>query len=519
MKTSIAFLVGVMVGVTGLRAEVCIPAQPEPLIVKTGISGRPPSFVIGEWPEGADQIQIEVVIVTSDGTDKPVARVFVDPTTCYLNPITVDGQRKTEVFIRGPSLTGFAMFYQAGQYKAHWRGYSEECEFGEWSEFTPFERDFVSRPVTTITRGLSRVSWNRDVMFRWRNNFADEVWTFQILYGRRAIRNVFGRGSFREGWMYEGDYTYRDRPESPDDELPNSEFLFKVRAWCPISRQWSEWAQKPFEIARGTLPRVPSIMVTQRDFNGWFNRSSRPRFLARYGHGHTPALWTLFDIRRLINGRQRRIALRWVSRYASARDGAGVSRIDPSIISLRGENIFYDLPPGTYVWRVRAHNGHSQWWDGSRRRNYARWSNFRTNVIEEPGTLPRPVTTSMKLWNGTTKTDGSWVAEDPEQPEVLSWSGVDWQLEGKMIWRTVRKGFVYNLRIYRDNELYAVYNQLDPRTHDNVRMSRSGKSMLFFREPFPPGVYRFRFQAYNRANHPRKRHSAWSAFSPEFVIP
>jgi len=515
MKIHILCLFGIMAGAASVLAQDCTPSQPEPLVVKLGNSGRPPSFIYGDWPEGADQVQIEVIIKTAAGTDKPVARVFIDPTTCFLNPITVRGQRKTEVFIRGTGLTGFAMFYQAGQYKVHWRGYNDQCEFGPWSEFTPFTRVFTSQPVTRITRGLSRVTSDKDVMFQWKNNFVDEVYALQILYGRRAIRNQFGRGSFRNGWMYEGRNTYRDRPESPDDELCNSSYVFKVRAWCPITRTWSAWAQKSFVVARG-VPRAPSIMVTQRDFNGWFNRSSRPRFLARYGSRNTPALWTLYDIRRLVNGRQRRVILKWVSRYTSAKDGAGIGS-NRGEICLRGEKIFSDLPPGTYIWRVKAHGGHTQWWDGSRRRNLGRWTAFRTNVLAAPGPLAKPVTTSMSLRNGSICDPGYWEAANPARPEYLSWHNPLWALKGKMVWRTVRKGFVYNVLIYRNNEYFKIYYGLDPRIH-NLRMSSTGRTMLFTRDRFPAGTYRFRVQAYNRANTPSIRKSAWSDLSPEFTV-
>lgn len=515
MKYRWTWLLGCWIAsATCAGAQTGLPAQPSPLSVQLGISGRPPSFLYASVPANSDQIQIEVLLQTATG-DKPAARVFVDASTCYLNPVIINGKSRTEVFLRGTGLTGFMMFYQTGTYKVHWRGYNEDAGFGPWSDFSSFTRSFSSRTLTRITRAPSTVAADTDLSFTWTNDFADEVYSLQIISGRRAVRNEYGRGAFRAGWMYEGPCTYQDRPATPDDELPNGPYTFQIRAWCPIKRIWSAWAQKSFTVARST-PRLPSIMVTQQDFAGFFNRSPRPQFIARYGTGRVPALWTLFDIRRIENGRQRPVLQQWVSRYDLAQNGAGKGA-NPSDIYLRAEKIFADLPPGTYVWRVKAHGGHSQWWDGSRRTNFARWTDFRTNRLYAAGTLAQPRTNDMSLRNGTTWYDGHWYAADPAKPEYLSWSNGYWRMEGKMVWATVPNAFAYHVQIFRDNQWYKSYYDLDPRIH-NCTLSRSGRSILFARERFPAGTYKFRVQAINRANPPNQQLSPWSADSPDFVI-
>ncbi len=523
----IAVVATLLVGIIPAQAEVCLPGSPpERLTVKIGLSGRPPSFIYGDWPARATEIQIEVSIQKSTGLE-PVARYHINPDTAWSNPITVNGVRKTEVFLRGSGQTGFILFFTAGTYKARWRGFNN-CEsslpgtrpgYGSWSGYTTFERIITSRPTTRITQGPSLVNSDRDVAFVWTNNFADEVYNVRIYDGRKAVRHAYGKGSFREGWMYEGRYIYRDRPSSPTLELPNgSNYSFRVKAWAPVNRRWSSWAVKNFTVARRTLPRssLPSLSVSQRDFYGFFPDSPRPFFLAKYKR-RVPALWTLYDIRRLENGRQRRVAIKWVSRYTSAKNGAGRGS-NPRVISLGGAEAFADMRPGTYIWRVKAHSGHTQWWDGSRRVNNARWSPFRTNRIVAARTLERPGTNGFRLRNGSIRIPGYYYAEDEvNQPEYLIWASSYSQLRGKIQWYTVPNAFAYKVQILRNGRLYRVYNSLDPRSR-KVTINRSGRRILFMRSPFPPGEYQFRIQAINKANTSRRQKSWWSPWSSVQVV-
>jgi hypothetical protein len=481
--------------------------------VGTGLSGRPVSYIFGAWPAGAEQIQIETRRVNADGTEKLVARTWVDETTAFLTPITVNGKRKTEVFLRGPSQTGYKMLYNPGLHKTRWRG-GNDCGIGPWSDYAFFTRTFVSKPVTRILKGPSRVKSGDDIVYKWKSNFADEVYCAVIAYGGRHVRKEYGRGAFRSGWIYEGSYTYRDRPASPSEELPNGTiYSFKVRAWCPINRRWSDWAVKPFTIAR-TKPRPPSLAFTQVDYGGFFNLSPRPQFTARYAK--TPALWTLFDIRRLENGQARKVIRKWVSRYGSVLDGAGRRRHSSEIV-LRGEKIFADLPPGTYVWRVQSYNGNDQWWDGSRRTNLTVWTDFRTNEILAAGALAQPPTNAFSLCNEKTWFPGYYYPTE-EGPDHLVWSNSQSRLEGKIEWSTAPNAFVYNVEIHRSNKWFQTYRLLDPRFHP-CTLNPSGRSILFKREPFPSGIYRFRVQAVNRANPSNTQYSAWSSFSPDFAVP
>ena len=78
--------------------------------------------------------------------------------------------------------------------------------------------------------------------------------------------------------------------------------------------------------------------------------------------------------------------------------------------------------------------------------------------------------------------------------------------------------FAYNITIYRSNKWYQTYRQVDPRTRV-CTISPSGRSILFSREPFPAGSYRFQVQAINRANPTNLQLSSWSAFSRDFTVP
>ena len=408
MKMGLVCLAGIIAGAVSVYAQDCLPGKPEPLTVQLGISGRPPSFLYGAMPARAKQIQIQVWYQYPTGN---VANVWIEPSTAYSRPVFFKGKPKTEVFLRGPSQTGFMLFFQAGTYQARWRGYNN-CGYGPWSEFTKYNRKFTDKPKTVIIRGVSRVGSGGNIAFIWTNNFADEVYSAVILYGGRAVRSEYGRGAFRAGWIYEGSNTYKDRPLSPEKELPNATiYSFRVRAWAPVNRAWSPWTSNKFVVAR-SVPALPSLSVSQSDFNGFFNRSPRPRFIAQYKSGVIPALWTYFDIRRLENGRQCPVLQKWVSRYTLAENGAGRGA-NQSEICLRGEKVFPDLPPGTYIWRVKAHNGHEQWWDGSRKINLSRWSAFRTNVLVAAGALAKPSTNGFTLGNSNTFYAGCWYAKDP----------------------------------------------------------------------------------------------------------
>lgn len=515
MRTGLVCVFGILAGAMSVPAQNCtLPGKPEPLTVQLGISGRPPSFIYGALPLGAKQVQIQVWYNYPTGN---VANVWVEPSTAFISPITVNGKARTEVFLRGPSQTGFMLFQQAGSYQARWRGYND-CGYGPWSEFTKYKRAFTTKPTTTIVRGLTRVSSGANVMFVWTNNFADEVYSAVILYGGRAVRSEYGRGSFRAGWIYQGSNTYKDRPASPELELPNADiYSFRVRAWAPINRCWSPWTTNKFVVAR-SLPELPVLSVSQSDFNGFFNLSPRPRFIAQYKLGVIPALWTYFDIRRLENGRLVPVFQKWVSRYTLAENGAGRGA-NQSEICLRGEKAMPDLPPGTYVWRVKAHNGHNQWWDGSRKVNLSRWSAFRTNLLVAAGALAQPPTNGFFLGNRNVFTPGSWYAKDPvNKPEYLYWSNNLWRSHGQIGWDAVPNAFVYNIKIYRSNQWFKSYFQLDPRLHASV-IHPSGRSFLFTQEPFPAGTYRFMVQAVNRANPTNLQFSPWSALSRDFTVP
>ena len=494
---------GILIGAAAAAtaAQAALPAQPVPLAVRQDPPGAPPAFLYPQLPAGADQIQFEVWFAPPQEIERVYVRSWIDASTAYLNPVTFDGEPATEVFLRGSSSTGFMMFREQGTYRVRWRGYNAQG-YGPWSDFSAFRRIYDSQTLTLITRAPNRVTSNGDVAFSWTNDVADEVYSAQFLSGGRAVRNAFGRGAFQAGWIYQGEFSYQDRPSSPSGELPNGSYTFRVRAWSPAARIWSPWATHPFEIAR-RMPRRPSLATSQQDFNGFFNRSPRPRFLARYGSGRTPALWTRFDIRRLSGSRQTRIALQWVSRYTSAASGAGIGN-RPDEIGLRGEYSFPDLPPGTYVWRAQASNGSA----------LSRWTPFRTNRFYAAGALARPPTTGMSFHNGTTWYEGRWEGEQ----DNLSWTSGQWRREGKIAWRTIPNAFAYNIQILRNNEPYLRYANLDPRTNA-CTLSRSGRSLLFIHDPFPPGNYQFRVQAVNQANPPAQRRSPWSLFSPRWVIP
>ena len=298
MKPRLLPLIVLLAGgiVAAARGAECTPAQPGAIAVRMGASGQPPGFTFPASAAGATQMQVEIWRSTSSGWVL-FSRVWKGTATFGWG----GGRTWTAQFLLGTGPGGIRLFKSAGIYRVKWRGWNT-CGYGPWSAATSFRVRHTSKLATRITRGPTRVGSGTDLAFRWTNNFAASRHLIQIRRGGKLVRSTNFPGAFRSGWCYFGFSEYRDRPDSPEKELPNGNgYVFRVRSYSPVLGKWAPWVEKPFAIARG-MPRSPALSVSQKDFEGVFRRSPRPYFSANYGAGRTPALWSFFDIQRKVGG-------------------------------------------------------------------------------------------------------------------------------------------------------------------------------------------------------------------------
>lgn len=453
--------------VVGAQAQTNFPpSQPENINVWLGKSGCPPGFDLPSDAPLADTMQIEIWRGT--GTNATTfARVWINESTFY----DMGTRRKC---LRGSGPGGFRLF-AVGPYSVRWRGHNEDG-YGPWSDFTPFTIRHTARLATRIKSGPRLVERDDDLLFTWTNNFMDSQYQVQIIRGRSVVRSETGQGAFYDGFLYFGYGAYEDRPSSPSSELPNGSYSFRVRAWSPVLRKWSAWAQRSFSLARRGVSR-PRLKFTQLDYGGYFRKSPRPFFSADYGSGRTPALWTYFDIRRVVGGQQQVVRREWVSRSAF---GYAYNQIPLRHTTVNGGVQTLDLPAGEYVWRVRA-------WNAPGAGNSV-WTAFRTNRVVAAGRLPQPGTSNMEM----TRTSISWALTP--------------------------NAYMYNLKIFKNGVLYQNDVDLDPRTLDNLWIwaGESGGQVFKYQE-FEPGTYTFRVQAVNRGNPSGQQYSPWRV-SRTFVL-
>jgi hypothetical protein len=502
----VAFVLFCLISFSSFSFGSCPPSTPDPLEVEVGVWGKPPALVDIEWPFNEDftyasEVQIEFRQVTG-GTDRLLYQRWFSESDLlwgsrhFFYSWHVDDSlnwfRKYYLIGAGP---GKIRTFPSGEYVVRWRARYDYCGnqsgdwISEWSE-TRFQIDALSGGLEIEAQGLNMVSAQDDLDFNWSNNFASSSYNVEIRRGGRIVRKATLRGGFgyfgminsRQPGLEESQIdqgSYQDRPQF-NRELPNHpEYIFRVRGYSPISRKWSDWAELNFEINRGA-PDLPALDMSQNDYDGFFDRSLRPFFFADYGGA--PALWTYFDVNSK-NARGRLSVVRriWVSRYDFGYGYIGGSggRWNPQAWQK-------DLPPGEYVWRVRAYNGPAP--------EQSAWSSFRTNIVHSPGVLAKPDATK------------------------ISYSQDEWSLYVK--WDAVPNAYAYKYEIRRagkvvrrskivDQANYGVWFNLN----DGVLRAES-----YAGKPLPElDGYQIRVQAINNANSAGKA-SEWSDWSAPFSL-
>lgn len=484
MKSKLLPLAVVLVGLFAVSSAwgvVCTPRQPGPVSVRMGVSGQPPGFTFPADPEGASRMQVEVWKYV--GTNRTLfARVWKQASTFGWG----GGSNWSAQFLLGSGPGGIRLFKAAGIYRVKWRGWNS-CGFGPWSASTSFRVRHTSKLSIRITKGPSRVGSGSDLAYSWSNNFAASRHLVQIRRGSALVRSTNLPGAFRNGWCSFGKSTYRDRPSSPEKELPNgADYVFRVRSYSPILGKWSPWAEKPFQIARG-MPRNPALTFSQRDFDGAFKRSPRPYFSANYGYRRTPALWTFYDINRKVGNQLQVVRRQAVSRYAGA-FGYGRDAVAGQI-DFGGGWVFPDLPAGKYVWRVAALNGVAG--------GLWRWTEYKTSTVVAAASLAVPSTTGFSF--------------------ALSGG------RGIFHWRAVPNAYEYRFAVWRNGTLDHIYSN-DVQTATDFWMQKAATGSVVdaeYRCPvvFPAGQYRFQLQAVNRTRPAGQQASGWSPSIGVFTVP
>jgi hypothetical protein len=479
---ALGFILGI--GVCTAAAD-CVPGIPEgPVMSDDPLAGLPPSIHQAAFEIGAEQMQVEYWKETDDVWSLSFRGGLPDD---FIAEWAGDGD--TNWYARSATGPGGFRVFSTGTYRVQWRGHNS-CGFGPWATSMPFQVNSTTL-TTRITEGQRRVRAADDLAFTWENNFAASAHRVQIRRNGRLLRSKNLPGMYQDGWLSYQPRSYQDRPATPRQELRNGTgYVFRVSSWSPAQAAWSPWTTWPFHILRGRSP-VPSLSISQQDFNGAFRKSPRPFFNAEYGNGNTPALWTCFDIRRPAGDRLQVVRRKWASRYQesfSYNRGPGVG-VDGDKVWMGGANALRDLPAGQYVWRVLSWNGPAA--------NQSRWTAFRTSTVVAARGVARPGTNGFNLSYGY---------------------GIGGRFGGNFVWHAVPNAYAYNLQVRQSGTLYRAWTNLDPRVRRAFNVFTNNDSVVANYEgpALPYGYYRFRVQAINRAT--PEQTSPWSPWSPVFPI-
>ena len=504
-----ALLIAIGCSISGAAALGAVPGAPgAPLVVQQDISGRPPAIVkpdVASLPAGATHGQFEFWKILDGGKSSSFAKVssrinYYNDDYYFSRTSFIEDDRC--LFLRGAGPSGYRLF-PAGTYRVLWRGQNASGK-GPASPATEFQVVLVdSLSIRVVDAPPAVVGPVDDLAFTWTNNFAANKYKLKILQGKKTVRNKTLTGGYSRYWLDESflqGETYRDRPKSPAQELPSTTgYVFQVSGYSPNAKKWSPWAvHGPFAIARGT-PETPTLIFSQQDYNlPEFTKSPRPFFFAQYGA--QPALWSYFDIRKVSAG-PKVVRKLWVSRYEGSWSSAFTNRfrIGGSYGYWDPQSWNKDLPPGTYVWSVRASNGRGAGEVVVARTDevYAAGASF-TNVPPSPGRMSKGA----------------------------NWAWFAWPI-------TLPNAYDYQLQIYRNDKLAhtsPVLNvmkrssradfQIDDweyvQVGDQWQYMNTGSysAEMWYRIKLSDGTFKFRIRGVNKSNPPGQRYSPWSELSP-----
>ena len=480
-------ILGLLMGVSACEVRGDLPGDPNPPVLQQGfVPGQPPGLRYAGYSAYANNLKVDW-LRTSGGTTALFASSWYPENyqTIWLNPTT------QVAYLKSPTGPGGLRVFPVGIYRARCRGYNSSG-YGNWATSTPVQVAMPGTLCTRITSGPRRVGTHVDLTYTWSNNFAASQYRVQVKRGDRTVRSTNWPAAFvPEYWGPPSVPSWSDRPSSPSRELVNgTAYTFRVSSWSPVAQRWTAWTQRPFQVARGTAA-VPRLRYSQQDYNGYYPRSPRPYFKARYAGTNPVPLWTRMDIRRKTGSRLTPVKQQWVSRYAPACNMQGNSGgVGIGEVWVGGAYAYADLAPGTYVYRAQSWNGPG--------RNQSRWSTWGTATVARAGTVSKPLTNGFHFYNGSGGASINWSAS----PNCYS----------------------YNLAIYRNGSLYRTLYNRDPRRTQTTQIwgsSITGQpaTVNYHGARMTTGVYTFRAQATRFYGMTTEVGSAWTQMPGSYTVP
>ena len=481
---------------------------PPTLVIDAGLPGEPPAIIVPEdemVPAGAQDFQFEFWKVGKTGSSSLFARVWSGNDfwgkAFDKQYVWNDIEDYRRLFLRGTG-PGKWRTFPVGAYRVRWRGWWD-CGWGPWSEITEIDVEPIEMTPPTITEetdGL--VGPTDDLAWEWDNHFAPSKYKIEIRRGTKVVRKKTLDGAFGRPYGYMRFSSYRDRPKSPNQELPKGTgYVFKVGAFSPVTKKWSAWsAAEPFSIDRGA-PVLPDLVFSQEDYGGNFNASPRPYFSADYENTGQTALWTYFDIRKKVGGKLQVVRKQWLSRYGELGDENLTQLAIGGGFGYWGTCWKKDLPAGEYLWMVQAWNGKGT--------GESAWTDARIDLVVAAGPLAKPAPPT----------------------DFFNWSG-------KTIrWLAVPNAYSYQIKMLRNGSPYRTSPTLDA-AQKSTRAFDFSLNKIWAEDPFgewydtgdleaswwstgrlPSGRYTFQVRALNKTNPAGQQESPWSDPSAEFVVP
>lgn len=402
----------------GQTCDDFMPGPRDPLCVKVGMPGKPPTFSDdGDGALWAVCDQVEIWQDLGNGRNRLFARVWADESTFY----ECDEDR---YFLLGNGPFGFRLF-PAGNYWAQIRGWNP-VGFGPWSIPTPFTVECPTPPPPpNLTDAPSSDEPNSDLYLQWDTDFVASQFQIEVKRGTKVVRRVT---QVQNWWGYGCDGpihgSYWDAPSSPSQELPEGAgYICRVRAYAACSRQWTPWAETmPFELANGAPP-APLPFMGQQDHEGFFDMCPRPFFCIE--EDTNEARWYMFDIwRQGAKNKLTKVRQQW-TRVPEL--GGGGNNWSPHIW-------MSDLPVGNYEWRVLAWNGPAA--------EHQVWSEPQYDTVEAAGPLDPPDVSEGAIWWG----------------ECSKWQ--------ELFWHAAPNAYTYQVELQKNGKKFRTSPWLDTAKRD-----------------------------------------------------
>lgn len=478
-----------------------VPLKPDPIVVIPNGDGIPPAISASPWDSpdefNADfgvQMQVEFWKETTPGRLVLFASTWFNDSSFYASS-EYDDDLEEQVYrsyLRGSGPGGLRIF-PVGRYVARWRGWNPNGP-GAWDLPNPAVGTgfVVTHPATLTTAFVQSPDEdgpNYMVEAEWENNFIANLHEAQIRRNGKVVRQGKMLGGLDEYglWNLMDEDAYRgwaqDDPDQPSLELPDGEYTARVRSYSPVLRKWSPWVETGTFLLQRGMPSLPTLDLSQEDYDGFFDRSHRPYFNANYDERSVVPLWTQYEITQQVGKSKRLVRRQWVRSYPAYGYGNG-GHGGLGGGSAYGDGWRSDLPAGDYVWRAQS------------------WNPGKGNSVLTP-------------WTTSTLHQATRPDVPPADAIEIYTSQHGYRYQS-LEFAAVPNAYAYEIQMYRAGKRFAMHRLDTGRNLDLWGDQESVEAWSYLRRRVPDGDYTFSVRAVNMGNQAKPydlRYSAWSQVS------